>query len=69
MFYRDNPATLIENQIEYTCVVIVRNCFITFVCVLSANFIDVEGRSWMVFSYFINKGIQTVSPLKIIHVS
>ena len=32
-------------------------------------FIDVEDRSWMCFSYFMNNRIQTDLPLKMIHVS
>ena len=33
------------------------------------TFIDVEDRSWMCFSYFMNNRIQTGLPLKMIHVS
>ena len=33
------------------------------------TFIDVEDRSWMCFSYFMNNRIQTDLPLKVIHVS
>ena len=33
------------------------------------TFIDVEDRSWMCFSYFMNNRIQTDLPLKMIHVS
>ena len=33
------------------------------------TFIDVEVRSWMCFSYFMNNRIQTDLPLKMIHAS
>ena len=56
---------------EHICVGIVRNNLITYVFALSAGltFIDVEDRSWVCFYYFMNKIIQIVLPLKMIHVS
>ena len=43
------------------CMHCLRDCLFTF--------IDLEDRSWMYFTYFMNYRIKTYLPLKMIHVS